>query len=108
MENVIRQALSSVQTEDLLMEAVRDMIKDEIKRHIRNKLNEDPELKREIKEAVKELMDAKAREYYALARLAKNGAELALDMMPPEMRERLTRDIAKLLEKEIDHVFEKM
>jgi adenosyl cobinamide kinase/adenosyl cobinamide phosphate guanylyltransferase len=108
MENAIRRALSSVQTEDLLVEAVRDMVKDEIKKYIHTKLSENPELKREIKEAVTELMDAKAREYYALARLAKNGAELGLEMMPPEMRERLTRDIAKLLEKEINQVFEKM
>jgi adenosyl cobinamide kinase/adenosyl cobinamide phosphate guanylyltransferase len=108
LENAIRQALSSIQTEDLLVEATRDLIKDEIKKYIRAKLDDNPEIKRQMNEAVRELMDAKAREYYALARLAKNGVELGMEMMPPEMRERLSRDIASLIEKEMNRVFEKM
>jgi adenosyl cobinamide kinase/adenosyl cobinamide phosphate guanylyltransferase len=108
LENAIRQALSSIQTEDLMVEAMRDLVKDEIKRYIRTKLDENPEIKRQMNEAVRELMDAKAREYYALARLAKNGVELGMEMMPPEMRERLSRDIASLIEKEMNQVFEKM
>jgi adenosyl cobinamide kinase/adenosyl cobinamide phosphate guanylyltransferase len=108
VENAIRQALSSIQTEDLLVEAMRDLVKDEIKKYIRAKLDDNPEIKRQMNEAVRELMDAKAREYYALARLAKNGVELGMEMMPPEMRERLSRDIASLIEKEMNHVFEKM
>jgi hypothetical protein len=108
MENAIRQALASIQTEDLVVEAVRDMVKDEVKRHIRAKLNDNPELKQEIKMAVADLMDAKAREYYAMARLAKNGVELGLEMMPPEMRDRLMKDVSKLIEKEINMMFEKV
>ncbi|OPY31520.1 MAG: hypothetical protein A4E32_01635 [Methanomassiliicoccales archaeon PtaU1.Bin124] len=108
MEDAIRQALASVQTEDLVVEAVRDMIKDEIKRYIRGKLDDNPELKRDIKAAVADLMDAKAREYYAMARLAKNGVELGLEIMPAEMRDRLMRDVSKLIEKEINQMFDKV
>ena len=39
-------------TEDLVIEAFRDLVKDELKSHIRNKVEADPELKQEIKEAV--------------------------------------------------------
>ncbi|HSV42767.1 MAG TPA: hypothetical protein VLH13_05085 [Methanomassiliicoccales archaeon] len=108
MENAIKNALSSIQTEDLLVEAMRDMVKDEIKKYIRAKIDQNPQLKQDIKDGVRELMDAKAREYYAMARLAKSGAELGLEIMPPEMRERLSKDIARLIEKEIGQVFDKM
>ena len=33
-------------TEDLVIEAFRDLVKDELKLHIRNKVDSDPELKR--------------------------------------------------------------
>ena len=39
-------------TEDLVIEAFRDLVKDELKGHIRAKVEADPELKAEIKEAV--------------------------------------------------------
>ena len=38
-------------TEDLVIEAFRDLVKDELKSHIRNKVEADPELKAEIKSA---------------------------------------------------------
>jgi pyruvate dehydrogenase E2 component (dihydrolipoamide acetyltransferase) len=41
-------------TEDLVIEAFRDLVKDELKTHIRNKVEDDPELKAEIKEAPEE------------------------------------------------------
>ena len=36
-------------TEDLVIEAFRDLVKDELKSHIRAKVEDDPELKAEIK-----------------------------------------------------------
>ena len=39
-------------TEDLVIEAFRDLVKDELKTHIKNKVDSDPDLKKEIKEAV--------------------------------------------------------
>jgi hypothetical protein len=40
--------------------------------------------------------------------MAKCAAELGFQMVPPEMREKLGKDVAQLLEKEMSQVFEKM
>ena len=39
-------------TEDIMLEAVRDLVKDELKSYIRSKVEADEELKAELKEAV--------------------------------------------------------
>ena len=39
------QVQELMSTEDLVIEAFRDLVKDELKAHIRNKVDEDPELK---------------------------------------------------------------
>jgi adenosyl cobinamide kinase/adenosyl cobinamide phosphate guanylyltransferase len=108
MENALKSAVESMHAEDLLVEAMRDMVKDEIKHYVRQKLEENPQIKAEVKAAVRDLIDAKVREAYALVRLAKSGAELGLEIVPPEMKERLSKDIAALIEKEMSSVMDKM
>jgi len=92
---------------DLVIEAVHDLVKDEIKKYIRQKLDEDPELKQEIKDAVNEYLTAKVSEVNATLRLAKAGAKLGLDLIPEHLRAEVTKDIARLLEKEIGDILEK-
>ncbi|MDD1773106.1 MAG: hypothetical protein LUQ14_00595, partial [Methanomassiliicoccales archaeon] len=100
--------LGAFRTEDLLLEALRDMVKDEIKRYVRQRLDENPELKREIRAAIGEFVTAKMNETYALVKLTKSGAELGLTMIPKDLREKLGKDIASLLEREVSQVIEKM
>ena len=56
MQDAIKSALGSLDTESLLVEAMQDMVKDEIKAYMRQKIDENPELKAEIKEAVRDLI----------------------------------------------------
>ena len=106
--SMVRSQLGVFHTEDLLVEALRDMIKDEIKKYVRQRLDENLELKREMKAAVGELVSAKMNETYALLKLTKCVAELGLTMIPNHMREKLGKDIASLLEKEVSQVIDKM
>jgi adenosyl cobinamide kinase/adenosyl cobinamide phosphate guanylyltransferase len=106
--SLLRSQLGVIHSEDLLVEALRDLVKDEIKRYVRQKLDENPELKQEIKQAVGEFISAKMNETYALLKLTKCGAELGLGMIPKDLREKLGKDIASLLEKEVSQVIEKM
>jgi adenosyl cobinamide kinase/adenosyl cobinamide phosphate guanylyltransferase len=106
--SLLRSQLGVIHSEDLLVEALRDLVKDEIKRYVRQKLDENPELKQEIKQAVGEFISAKMNETYALLKLTKCGAELGLSMIPKDLREKLGKDIASLLEKEVSQVIEKM
>ena len=108
MDSLLKKTIGVSNTEDLVLEAMQDLVKDEIKKYIRQKIDESPEIKREMKEAIAEFIDAKMRETYAVVKMAKCAAELGFQMVPPEMREKLGKDVAQLLEKEMSQVFEKM
>jgi hypothetical protein len=99
--SMVRDPLSAIKVEDLVAEAARDMMKDEIKRLIKQKLDEDPKLRRNVQEAIAELMEAKVRETYAMVKVGKCGLDLAVALVPPELRQRIDRDIASLLEREL-------
>ena len=43
------QVKDLMSTEDLVIEAFRDLVKDELKAHVRNVIDADPELKAEVK-----------------------------------------------------------
>jgi len=105
---LMKSSLDALRMEDLLLESMRDLLKEEIKRHIRQKLDEDPRLKAEIRAALSELMEAKAREAYAMVRIGKYGAELGIALVPDEMRKRIERDVAALLEKEMGRMVEEL
>jgi adenosyl cobinamide kinase/adenosyl cobinamide phosphate guanylyltransferase len=107
IESLLKSTLS-IHTEDLLVEAMKDLVKDEIKRYVRQKLEENPRLRAEAKQVIKDLIEAKMKETYALMRLGKVTAELGVSMVPEEMREQMEKDIAALLEKEVSRVIEKM
>lgn len=108
MDNMLKSTIGVSNTEDLVIEALRDLVKDEIKKYVRQKIDENPEIKREMKEAVSDFLDAKMRETYAVIKLGKCVAELGIQIVPAEMREKLGKDVATLIEKEMSQVFEKM
>jgi len=107
VEKVLRDTMGAVHAEDLFVEAVRDLVKDEVKAYVRGRLDANPELKHEIREAVKDLMEAKLREAYAFAKLAKAGVKLGLELVPPEMREEVTKELARIIEREVGAIIER-
>lgn len=108
LTSLVKNPIGALQVEDLLMDALRDLVRDEIKRYIRKKLEENPELKAEIREAIVELMEAKMLEAYAVLRLGKCGAELGMTMVPDDLKNRLNKDLASLLEREMSEVMNKI
>lgn len=95
-----------LQSETLIVEAVQDLVKDEVKRHIREKLDSDPELRAEFKKAIESLMEAKAREAYALLRIGKCGAKLGIALVPENMRKEIGHELASIFEKELSKMLE--
>lgn len=108
VESIIKSTIGAMHTEDLIVEAMRDLVKDEIKRYVRQKLDENPEAKRQAKEIVGELVQAKIQETYALMRLGKLGAEFGVSIAPGEFRDKLEKDLASLVEREVSRVMDKM
>jgi hypothetical protein len=99
--SMLKDPLSAIKVEDLVAEVARDLVKDEIKRLIKQKLEEDPKLRRNVQEAIAELMEAKIRETYAMVKVGKCGLDLAVALVPEELRQKIDRDIAGLLEREL-------
>lgn len=98
---MLKDPLSAIKVEDLVAEVARDLVKDEIKRLIKQKLEEDPKLRRNVQEAIAELMEAKIRETYAMVKVGKCGLDLAVALVPSDLKQKIDRDIASLLEREL-------
>ena len=89
-------------TEDLVIEAFRDLVKDELKAHIRNKVDDDPELKAEIKEAVSYYFQSKARSIYAELKATRAATRLGLRLLPDDLQGEVGEALVSLFEKELD------
>lgn len=82
IDSLLKGTRDIIHTEDLAIEAVRDLVKDEIKKYIKEKLNANPALKKELKAAVKDLLEAKIKEAFALVKVGKCAAKLGLELVP--------------------------
>jgi adenosyl cobinamide kinase/adenosyl cobinamide phosphate guanylyltransferase len=108
IDQMLKSTIGVANTEDLIIEAVRDLVKDEIKHQIKLKIDEDPQLKAEMKQAVRDFLDAKMREGYAIFKLTKCTAELGMRIVPDDMKAQLSKDVAEFIEKEVSQVIEKI
>ena len=94
-------------TEDLVIEAFRDIVKDELKSHIRNKVEADPDLKAEIKEAVSYYFQSKARSIYAELKATRAATRLGLRLLPDDLQGEVGEALLSLFEKELGNLLEK-
>lgn len=96
-----------MQTEDLVIEAVRELVKDELKAHIKNRIDEDPELKTELKESLTYYFTSKARSVYAELKATRAAARLGLSILPDDLHDEVSEALVTLFEKEIGSVLER-
>jgi ribonucleotide reductase alpha subunit len=104
IQNQIQELMS---TEDLVIEAFRDLVKDELKAHIRAKVDDDPDLKAEIKEAVAYYFHSKARSIYAELKATRAATRLGLRLLPDELQGEVGEALVTLFEKELGALLEK-
>lgn len=104
--SILKGGEDLIDTENLIIEAVEDLIKDEIKRHIRKKIEENEELKNEFREHTEVLMEAKMKEVYAYAMLAKTSADLGLELIPPKMKDEMNDKLSEFMEKKMEEMME--
>lgn len=105
----IREHVSEfIQTEDLVLESVRDLVKDELKVYIRSKIDDDLELKAELKEAVKYYFNAKARSIYAELKASHAAAKLGMSLLPDELRTEASGALVSLFERELGEVLDRV
>ncbi len=94
-------------SEDIVVEALRDLVKDEIKEAIQQRLDENVALRAEIRGAIREYLESKARQVVASMKLAKAGAKLGLALVPKELKEEMSKEILQLVEKELTAIMER-
>lgn len=108
MSQVLRGGLTDLMgNEEIVVDALRDLLKDEIKRRMREELDANPELREELKDAVRLYFEAKVYETYATLKFVKASAKLGVQMMPPEMKDKLGKEIGSMLEKEVAALLER-
>lgn len=108
IQQLIKSTIGAFKTEDLVVDALKEMLKDEIKRYIQYRLDENPKLKAEARAILGELIQAKIKEAYALMKLGKVAAELGVAIVPKELKEQMEKDLASLIERELSQVMEKL
>ena len=101
------QVKDLMSTEDLVIEAFRDLVKDELKSHIRNVIDADPELKAEVKEAVSYYFHTKARTIYAELKATRAATRLGLRLLPDDLQGEVGEALVGLFEKELGNLLEK-
>lgn len=108
MVPMIKSVFSDViGAEDIVLEATRELVKDEIKRVIKIKLEEKPALRDEIKEAISMYLEAKGRQVFAAVKLAKCGAKLGLELLPPALKKDISKEVMSAFEKELSEIIAK-
>jgi len=105
--NLGSQVKELMATEDIMLEAVRDLVKDEIKTYIRDKVEADQELKAELKDAISYYFNAKARSVYAELKASRAAAKLGLRILPEELQGEVGEALVGLFEKELGNLLEK-
>ena len=105
--NLGAQVKELMATEDIMLEAVRDLVKDELKSYIRQKVDADEELKEELKEAISYYFNAKARSVYAELKASRAAAKLGLRILPDDLQGEVGEALIGLFEKELGNLLEK-
>jgi len=93
--------------DEIMVDALRDLVKDEVKRRMRQELEANPELYDELREAIRLYFEAKVHQAYASLKVAKASAKLGMHLLPPDIREEITRDVARIVEKELSALMSK-
>ena len=96
-----------ISTEDIVLEAIRDLVKDELKEHIKNRIDEDSDLKIELKEALNYYFTTQARTIYAEIKASRAAARLGMSLLPPDLSEEVSEALVTLFEREIGNVLER-
>ncbi len=107
LSTLIKGSRDLLRPEELVREAIRDVVKEEIRHHLEKTLKDDPKLAHDLHDAVRALLEARAQEYAVLLRMATLAARLGLAAAPPELRARLTAEVVEMVGKELGQIVEK-
>ncbi len=104
----INSVMKTMPSEDLYFEAVRDIMKDLIKEYIKKKINSDESLKKELAKVIEDFMEARIKQYDAMANMAKVIARIGIVSAPNEIKNEVYTDFIAVFQKEIEEIMKKI
>ncbi|KJE48913.1 MULTISPECIES: hypothetical protein [Acidiplasma] len=107
IDNYIKSILETAPSEEMYIEAVRDVFKDLIKEYIRKKINEDEDLKRQIEDVLEEFMEARIKQYDSMAKMAKITAKIGILSAPKNIKDEAINDFLNTFKNEIDEIIKR-
>jgi hypothetical protein len=107
LDTLLKSGRELLRPEEIVREAIRDVVKDEIRHHLEKTLHDDPKLAHDLKEAVRSLLEARALEYAAVLRIGALAGRLGLAAAPTEIRDRITREVIDIFSRELGQIVEK-
>ncbi|PYB68980.1 MULTISPECIES: nitrite reductase [unclassified Thermoplasma] len=107
LEKYFKNFMKAMPTEDLYLEAVRDIVKDLIKEYIKKKMNEDESIKKELANVLEEFMESRIKQYDAMISMAKIIAKIGLVSAPEGVKSEMYEDLVRVFKDEIDAIIKK-
>ncbi|OWP56486.1 MAG: nitrite reductase [Thermoplasmatales archaeon B_DKE] len=103
----IKRFMSTMPSEELYFEAIREIMKDIIKEYIKKKINESEGLRLEIMEVLKEYMEARLKEYDSMAKMAKVTAKIGVATAPKSIKDEAMTDFLSSFQSEIEEIIKR-
>ena len=107
VDKLIKKSEEILPSEELFLDAVRDLMKDEIKEYLREQMKENPEIKDDLRNAMLMYVEAKVKESESMTILLKTMGKLGILTLPPEMKDEIISTMYSSFKKEIDEIIEK-
>ena len=104
LERYLSGFLKTMPSEDMFLEAIREIVKDLVKELVKKKINEDAKLKGELADMMEEYFEAKVKEYDSMAKMAKITAKIGFISAPESVKDEAMKDFMSIFKKEIQEI----
>ncbi|MGC8585326.1 MAG: hypothetical protein ACP5RZ_02190 [Thermoplasmata archaeon] len=107
VDDILKNVEKTVPDENIFVDVLKDLVKEHIKNYLLEKLKENPALMKELDEAIKEYIEAKMIETLAETKFVKVMAELGIESLPLNIKEKVIKEFLNAFRKEFNEVIEK-
>ena len=108
LEDLLKKGIGLLSGETIIAEALKALVVDELKEQLKARIMADPARREALKEAAKEYLEAKTREQLAVLKAAKVVLEAAISLVPEELADEVSAELASLLEGYMKKMAEKL
>ncbi len=108
LEYLLKKSIDILSGETIIAEALKALVVEEVKEQLKARIMADPAKRKALKEAAKEYLEAKTREQLAVLKAAKVVLEAAISLVPEDLADEVSAELASLLEGYMKKMSEKL